>query len=190
MGVVPARDRRHVRDRHGACPSSFRLARSALLTALAGAGLPYGVTVHDFHLACPTITLMDATDRFCGGETDPAACTRCLSAQPGLARYLDRRLAAVARRFPEWCAIPDRAVEVGRRPACALLPPARRPRRAARQAAVAATAGTTSRLNSRCPMTGFRWSESSARSVRSRARATSKNWSSSRARGSCRCAWC
>ena len=59
-------------------------SRIGLLNALAGAGLPYGVTVHDFHLACPTITLMDATDRFCGGETGPQACTRCLSAQPGL----------------------------------------------------------------------------------------------------------
>ena len=59
-------------------------ARVGLLMALAGAAIPYGVTVHDFHLACPTITLMDATDRFCGGETDPAVCTRCLDAQPPL----------------------------------------------------------------------------------------------------------
>jgi len=59
-------------------------ARAGILTALANAGLPYGVTVHDFHLACPTITLLTATDRFCGGETDMAVCRRCLSEQPGL----------------------------------------------------------------------------------------------------------
>jgi len=59
-------------------------ARIGLLTALAGAGIPYGFTAHDFHLACPTITLMDASDRYCGGETDPDACRRCLSSQAGL----------------------------------------------------------------------------------------------------------
>ncbi len=59
-------------------------SRIGLLTALANAGVPYGVTVHDFHLACPTITLMNGRDRFCGGETDPEACRRCLAEQPGL----------------------------------------------------------------------------------------------------------
>ncbi|MEO8132712.1 MAG: glycosyltransferase [Betaproteobacteria bacterium] len=59
-------------------------ARSGILMALADADLPYGVTVHDFHLACPTITLLTAADRFCGGETDLAACRRCLAEQPGL----------------------------------------------------------------------------------------------------------
>ena len=59
-------------------------SRIGLLTALANAGVPYGVTVHDFHLACPTITLMNGNDRFCGGETDADACRRCLAEQPGL----------------------------------------------------------------------------------------------------------
>lgn len=59
-------------------------ARIGLLTALANAGVPYGVTVHDFHLACPTITLMNGNDRFCGGETDPGVCRRCLADQAGL----------------------------------------------------------------------------------------------------------
>lgn len=59
-------------------------SRIGLLTALAHAGIPYGITVHDFHLACPTITLMNGSDQFCGGETDPEACRRCLAAQPGL----------------------------------------------------------------------------------------------------------
>ena len=59
-------------------------SRIGLLTALANAGVPYGITVHDFHLACPTITLMNRNDRFCGGETDPDVCRRCLAEQPGL----------------------------------------------------------------------------------------------------------
>jgi len=59
-------------------------ARVGLLTALANAGVPYGITAHDFHLACPTITLMNGNDVYCGGETDPEACRRCLAAQPGL----------------------------------------------------------------------------------------------------------
>jgi GT2 family glycosyltransferase/glycosyltransferase involved in cell wall biosynthesis len=58
--------------------------RIGLLTALANCGVPYGVTVHDFHLACPTITLMNASDQYCGGETDAEACRRCLAEQPGL----------------------------------------------------------------------------------------------------------
>ncbi|MEP6702964.1 MAG: glycosyltransferase, partial [Betaproteobacteria bacterium] len=59
-------------------------ARIGLLTALADAGIPYGFTAHDFHLACPTITLMNASDVYCGGETDPEICRRCLSKQPAL----------------------------------------------------------------------------------------------------------
>jgi hypothetical protein len=59
-------------------------ARTGLLTALANAAVPYGVTVHDFHLACPTITLVKENERFCGGETDPEVCRRCLAEQPGL----------------------------------------------------------------------------------------------------------
>ncbi|MBK8742499.1 MAG: glycosyltransferase [Betaproteobacteria bacterium] len=62
-------------------------SRSGLLTALANAGVSYGITVHDFHLACPTITLMDGSDRFCGGETDPEVCRRCLADQPGLREF-------------------------------------------------------------------------------------------------------
>jgi glycosyltransferase involved in cell wall biosynthesis len=59
-------------------------ARIGLLTALANAGIPYGITAHDFHLACPTITLMNASDLYCGGETNADVCRRCLAGQPGL----------------------------------------------------------------------------------------------------------
>ena len=56
--------------------------------ALAGIdalAIPYGITVHDLWLACPTVTLIAHDGRFCGGVTDVAACTRCLDAQPSFA---------------------------------------------------------------------------------------------------------
>lgn len=56
-------------------------ARQSLLEALSESGVRYGYTVHDLGLACPTITLLDADGRYCGGETDVAKCRSCLSAQ-------------------------------------------------------------------------------------------------------------
>jgi GT2 family glycosyltransferase/glycosyltransferase involved in cell wall biosynthesis len=56
-----------------------------LVDAIAGAGLPYGVTVHDLQMACPTITLQRADGWYCGGVTEAAACTACLRAQPAFA---------------------------------------------------------------------------------------------------------
>ncbi len=55
--------------------------REGLLAALAEAGVPYGFTVHDFYLACPTITLLDARDVYCGAQTDLALCQACLDEQ-------------------------------------------------------------------------------------------------------------
>lgn len=39
--------------------------------------IPLSVTVHDYHLICPRINLVDASGRYCG-EPDRAACDRCL----------------------------------------------------------------------------------------------------------------
>jgi glycosyltransferase involved in cell wall biosynthesis len=44
--------------------------------------VPFGYTVHDLNFACPTITFLDAAGFFCGAQTDPAVCSRCLAAQP------------------------------------------------------------------------------------------------------------
>jgi len=54
-------------------------------------GLPYGYTVHDLHLACPTNALLDANKAYCGGQTDLDACSACLAAQPAFARIDIRR---------------------------------------------------------------------------------------------------
>jgi GT2 family glycosyltransferase/glycosyltransferase involved in cell wall biosynthesis len=79
-------------------------ARDAFLDALPGSGVPYGYTVHDLNFACPTITFLDAKGRYCQGETDPAACRACLTAQPAFAgvdveqwRARHRRLIGGAR---------------------------------------------------------------------------------------------
>lgn len=59
-------------------------SRDGALAALPELGIPYGITIHDLWLACPTVTLTDADDRYCGGVTDTAACARCLAAMPSL----------------------------------------------------------------------------------------------------------
>ena len=56
--------------------------RGGLLEALAHSKVPYGFTVHDFYLACPTINLLDASGNFCGAETDEKNCQTCLNSQP------------------------------------------------------------------------------------------------------------
>ncbi|CAN5316957.1 glycosyltransferase [soil metagenome] len=55
--------------------------RNGLLEAFRSCDIPYGFSVHDFYLACPTINLLDSSGIFCGGETDLARCQSCLNAQ-------------------------------------------------------------------------------------------------------------
>ncbi|MFO1305833.1 MAG: glycosyltransferase [Burkholderiales bacterium] len=56
--------------------------RDGILEALAELPVPIGYTIHDLNFACPTITLLREGSMFCGGETDPVACARCLERQP------------------------------------------------------------------------------------------------------------
>lgn len=58
--------------------------RDGLLAGLAELALPYGYTVHDLNFACPTITFLDPSERYCGAVTDLPTCANCLAAQPGL----------------------------------------------------------------------------------------------------------
>ncbi len=55
--------------------------REALLSALPELPIPYGYTVHDLNFACPTITFLDASGKYCGAVTDTTACQACLGAQ-------------------------------------------------------------------------------------------------------------
>jgi glycosyltransferase involved in cell wall biosynthesis len=52
------------------------------MTALWDLDVPFGYTVHDVNVACPTITFLAADGMYCGAQTDPGACRRCLAAQP------------------------------------------------------------------------------------------------------------
>ncbi len=56
-------------------------ARDGLLIALAALETPYGLTLHDSYLACPTVTLLDSSGGYCGAINDPEQCQRCLDAQ-------------------------------------------------------------------------------------------------------------
>lgn len=59
--------------------------RLGLLEAFAVLSVPFGFTVHDFFLACPTINLLGPDGDYCGGQTDPNHCSQCLAAQPDFA---------------------------------------------------------------------------------------------------------
>ncbi|HEX5864598.1 MAG TPA: glycosyltransferase [Casimicrobiaceae bacterium] len=56
--------------------------REAVLNALAALSIPYGYTVHDLNFACPTITFIDASGRYCHAVTDISVCSACLASQP------------------------------------------------------------------------------------------------------------
>lgn len=56
-------------------------ARNGLLLALKNLGVPYGITLHDSYLACPTVTLLDPEGEYCGAITDEKRCQQCLDAQ-------------------------------------------------------------------------------------------------------------
>jgi O-antigen biosynthesis protein len=76
-------------------------SRERFLDAMPKLGIPYGLTVHDLHYACPTITLHRADGFYCGAVTDVETCRTCLSGQPGLetidiARWRQRHATLVA----------------------------------------------------------------------------------------------
>ena len=87
--------------------------RDGLLTALAALDLPFGYTVHDLNVACPTITFLAADGMYCGAQTDPATCTRCLAAQPAFAGVDIVALARVAPPAGRARGVPHRAVALG-----------------------------------------------------------------------------
>jgi GT2 family glycosyltransferase/2-polyprenyl-3-methyl-5-hydroxy-6-metoxy-1,4-benzoquinol methylase/glycosyltransferase involved in cell wall biosynthesis len=58
--------------------------REGLLQAFDSLRIPYGFTIHDFYMACPTINLLDEKGEHCGGVTDEGRCQQCLGAQAPL----------------------------------------------------------------------------------------------------------
>ncbi|WP_232420208.1 methyltransferase domain-containing protein [Nitrosococcus watsonii] len=59
--------------------------RDGLLEAFAGTAIPYGVSIHDFLLACPTVNLLDSKGHYCHGVTDIDQCQQCLGEQASFA---------------------------------------------------------------------------------------------------------
>jgi GT2 family glycosyltransferase/glycosyltransferase involved in cell wall biosynthesis len=59
--------------------------RDGLLAAFAKITIPYGVGVHDFFLACPSINLLDGSGHYCGAITDIMQCQECLDKQVSFA---------------------------------------------------------------------------------------------------------
>jgi GT2 family glycosyltransferase/glycosyltransferase involved in cell wall biosynthesis len=55
--------------------------RAGLLEAFRALDIPYGFSVHDFFLACPTINLLNDAGAYCSGEIDLARCRSCLDGQ-------------------------------------------------------------------------------------------------------------
>jgi len=60
-------------------------SRTGIVEALAELPVPYGYTVHDLYVACPTITFSGPDGLYCGAQIDPAVCRRCLGAQGAFA---------------------------------------------------------------------------------------------------------
>lgn len=59
--------------------------RLGLLEAFAASSIPFGFTVHDFYLACPTINLLGPDGDYCGAQTDLDHCRQCLAIQADFA---------------------------------------------------------------------------------------------------------
>ncbi|OGT03406.1 MAG: hypothetical protein A3F73_12575 [Gallionellales bacterium RIFCSPLOWO2_12_FULL_59_22] len=59
--------------------------RLGLLEAFNALSIPYGFTVHDLYMACPTVNLLGPDGDYCGAQTDLEHCSRCLAAQPDFA---------------------------------------------------------------------------------------------------------
>lgn len=60
-------------------------SRDGLMQALAALDVPYAYTIHDFSFACPTILFLGVDGMYCGAQTDPSFCARCLASQPPFA---------------------------------------------------------------------------------------------------------
>lgn len=89
-------------------PDVGRVLRWSLAQQRRGAHLRFNL--HDFHAVCPSYTLMDAEDRFCG-IPGLAACRRCLPANPLHTLGFDQHVSMLHWRS-DWAAFLQEADEV------------------------------------------------------------------------------
>jgi glycosyltransferase involved in cell wall biosynthesis len=82
---VEIKDSQHFRDlltalniRHIIVNQMVGSAYDTLVEHIHTSGVPYTVYLHDFFFACPTITLIGHTGRYCGAETRVSECSACL----------------------------------------------------------------------------------------------------------------
>lgn len=59
--------------------------RDGLLAAFAKTNIPYGFSVHDFFLACPSVNFLDGSGNYCGAITEIMQCQKCLDEQASFA---------------------------------------------------------------------------------------------------------
>jgi len=74
------------------------MCREPIVGTLPALGLPYGLTVHDLYLACPTTTMIGPDGFWCGARGDVGACVACIACagDGGSAAWRDRHRAFVA----------------------------------------------------------------------------------------------
>lgn len=84
----------------------------AFYRAFAEAGIPYVVSLHDYFLFCPRITMMDHTNNDCGGP-ELRKCERCIGVldQVDLVRRGARKLQIQLPRVPS-SAVTKRNIEI------------------------------------------------------------------------------
>ena len=71
------------------------MCREPIVDTVPTLGLPYGLTVHDLYLACPTTTMIGADGFWCGARGDVGTCVAC-AGDGGSAAWRDRHRAFVA----------------------------------------------------------------------------------------------
>ncbi|WP_231910526.1 glycosyltransferase [Candidatus Nitrosoglobus terrae] len=59
--------------------------RDGLLSAFSQTHIPYGFSIHDFFLACPSVNFLDGNGHYCGGVTEVTQCQKCLDEQVSFA---------------------------------------------------------------------------------------------------------
>lgn len=76
-------------------------------------GVPFDVTVHDYYLVCPRITMIDESGQYCG-QPSIASCERCISTNP-LQNDVQERLAEVGGTVEAWRAFHGEGLAKARR---------------------------------------------------------------------------
>lgn len=64
-------------------------------------GLPFEVTLHDYHAVCPRVTMIDGSGQYCG-DPEVAVCERCVKTMPRLDRMAQQQLMQAGGSVAGW----------------------------------------------------------------------------------------